>query len=280
MSEHFVSEVKQGLNIITCPAVMDSKSVTNMESCMSDWLSSQSEMHILDMAHVVEFSPSIYRPITKFHNELEKQRKLLSTINIPAHILPLMKMHGIDKLLNPINSIDEALDLLHGHSTDLDQTIEIRMLDVFKRNITRILSEMGIENIKTEKYEVLAAGKSHHFQVAGQMKFKTKNEFGSAVLHFQAPVFKKICSDLFMIKDVDQHQELAKDAAGELINMIFGQSKSDLNEKLNLSISSDFPEVFLGENITIHDKIQAYVIPFKSSVGNFYFELGFVRMEH
>ena len=66
-------------------------------------------------------------------------------------------------------------------------------------------------------------------------------------------------------------------SAGEFLNIIFGQAKAVLNEKLNMGIESSLPSILVGEDYRIHEKIPAVVIPFQSAFGRFFLEIGFIK---
>ena len=72
----------------------------------------------------------------------------------------------------------------------------------------------------------------------------------------------------------DNITEEVQDAAGELLNIIFGQAKTVLKGK-NYVLERAIPTVLVGEKLRIRykTKIPTIVLPFESSAGSFHIEI-------
>lgn len=95
---------------------------------------------------------------------------------------------------------------------------------------------------------------------------------GSITLSFSKKVFLTLMEYMFLEPQSELTKE-TEDAAAELLNIIFGQAKVALNEK-GYAIQMAIPSVLRGSDIQssyshVHT---AKVLPFKTSVGEFYVE--------
>ncbi len=79
---------------------------------------------------------------------------------------------------------------------------------------------------------------------------------GSAVISFKKPIALQIASGMMMGMQVNELDEIAKSAIGELCNMIMGNTATIFSQKgINVDITP--PTIFTGDNIelTIHKSI-------------------------
>jgi len=79
---------------------------------------------------------------------------------------------------------------------------------------------------------------------------------GSAVISFNKPFALKIASSMMMGMQVNELDEMAKSAIGELCNMILGNTATIFSTRgINIDITP--PTIFTGDNIqlTIHKSI-------------------------
>lgn len=97
---------------------------------------------------------------------------------------------------------------------------------------------------------------------------------GSLNLCLQKQVFLNVYEKMVG----EKHTELIPDtidAASELLNIIFGAAKTELNDKLGYSLEKAIPSVLVGENLKLFQKTRnpSVIIPFASSLGGFFLEV-------
>ncbi|OFZ54911.1 MAG: hypothetical protein A2428_11685 [Bdellovibrionales bacterium RIFOXYC1_FULL_54_43] len=112
------------------------------------------------------------------------------------------------------------------------------------------------------------------FDIAGVISL-TSNAFkGSIALCFPAKVFLAIYSNLLG----EKHDVITKeieDAAGEILNIIFGQAKAELNHKAGYQIQKAIPTIVRGTNLEVHHLTRnvAVILPFETDSGVFHLEI-------
>ncbi len=108
------------------------------------------------------------------------------------------------------------------------------------------------------------AGEFNSFHIGGQIKIQNDRFVGSVVIYFRREVFFRIVKRLMGVENLNKHSLDLESCAGEFLNIIFGQAKVTLNEKLNLEIEQKLPALrrlrdFLGGLAVYCMKIKALV---------------------
>ncbi|HAR42755.1 MAG TPA: hypothetical protein DCS07_09040 [Bdellovibrionales bacterium] len=111
------------------------------------------------------------------------------------------------------------------------------------------------------------------FAVAGIIGLTSSVANGSVLLCFPMSVFAEIMKNM-LGETVTEIKKENEDAAAELLNMIFGQTKAVLNKR-GFSLEMAIPSVLRGGDVqSSYSKVHVVqVVPFSTPVGEFYIEL-------
>ncbi len=110
--------------------------------------------------------------------------------------------------------------------------------------------------------------------IAGVIGITSKEFTGSIAICFPRSTFngimRKMCGGA-----LSEDAREAEDGAGELLNIIFGQARTALNERGH-SIKSAIPTIIHGKSIHVRHLAPglSVVIPFESAYGQFRLEIG------
>lgn len=110
--------------------------------------------------------------------------------------------------------------------------------------------------------------------IAGVISLVSKAFNGSIALCFPAKVFLAIYTSMVGEKHDTINKEI-EDAAGEILNIIFGQAKAELNDKANYQIQKAIPTIVRGQTLEIRHltKNVVVVLPFETPNGSFHIEV-------
>ncbi len=109
--------------------------------------------------------------------------------------------------------------------------------------------------------------------IIGVVSLVSKIYEGSISLCFPKQTFINICNKLFGENHTEINSEI-EDAAGELLNMIFGSAKAHLNAKYNYQIPRALPAIISGQSLKLTQSFgSTIVIPFASELGSFHIEI-------
>jgi chemotaxis protein CheX len=136
--------------------------------------------------------------------------------------------------------------------------------------------------IETQAQTPLAPGKAYlrkpseriPMEIAGVIGLSCTEFKGSISICFRAEVFLKIYENMVGEKH-DQITGEIEDAAGELLNIIFGQAKTVLNDQKGYTLEKALPTILVGEKLKLHhqSRAPAIVLPFESPAGAFHLEI-------
>lgn len=121
--------------------------------------------------------------------------------------------------------------------------------------------------VKTEKTPLSV-------DIAGVIGLTSKTFTGSVSICFPMQTFLIIMSGM-LGETYNEFSSDLEDGAGELLNIIFGYAKRELNAK-GYSIEKAIPTVIKGNDIKINtvSKAPSIIVPFNSNAGKFFIEIG------
>lgn len=108
--------------------------------------------------------------------------------------------------------------------------------------------------------------------IAAQIGLTSAQFKGAITLCFEERVFLQVLSNMFgeVVTEINDENQ---DAASEILNMIYGASKTALNPR-GFTFESAIPTVVRGEGIqTSHGRLPTLVIPLRSDFGFIFIEI-------
>lgn len=111
--------------------------------------------------------------------------------------------------------------------------------------------------------------------IASTLSLQDNDFKGMVILSFPESVFLSVYNNMFN----EQHSKITKDiedAAAELLNMIYGSAKTELNQK-GYNFPTAFPKVITQIDLDNYQKnyTQTVVSPFLTDKGLLYLEINF-----
>ena len=136
-------------------------------------------------------------------------------------------------------------------------------------NTLKIQASMDIKSLPLE----LKTTTQRQVDIIGVISLISRIYEGSISLCFPKQTFIAICNKLFGENHTEINSEI-EDAAGELLNMIFGAAKAQLNSKFDYQIPKALPAVISGQKLKLTQSTRStIVLPFTSEVGDFHLEI-------
>ena len=271
MNEKFKADVVDDVNLIVLPDLVSSADIKDLESQIKTWLLSPVELHVFDFLNVSILHESSYQVFSRFKQTLKQNRKHVASLHMRPNILKEVKQAGMAEVFNPAASLIEAKTKagLTGR-----RKIDVKLLEPFiLGTITAMKVQCSIE-LKCEK-PFLKQGQELPFEIAGQISLNNSDLRCSLALCFNKQVFLKIYEAMVGEKHEDINQEV-QDAAGELLNIIFGFAKTALLEK-GIRLERAIPVILKGKDLAISqgEPGLTMILPFASQVGKFHMEVAF-----
>ena len=156
--------------------------------------------------------------------------------------------------------------------------MDVRFINPVLSSTVQTLEKMAALTPQVDK-PVVKAGQVAEGCVTGLMRMNGRNVRGSIALSFSLPVIRQLVKAMLRM-DIDSVDETASDLAGELSNIVAGQSKTKLAES-GLDIEMSLPAVLTGQGHKFDHQVDAPVIllPFTTASGKFFVEFCFKEIQ-
>lgn len=269
----FSSESQDGVHVIHCISNLEADHEAEVEKSVKEWLLNPANLHILDLKGVLKIHGNNLRHFTKFKQALKANQKFLASINMSDTLYNTISGAGLKSVFNPFKSIEEAKKSSGVGSAKKGLKVDAEFLNPFLTATKTTLETQASLKLNPGKPFVKKTREASNIDVAGVLNLTCAQFSGSIAICFPAAVFLKIYEK--MLGEVHQaiNQEV-QDAAGEILNIIFGQAKTMLKEK-GFNLERAIPTVLAGDNLKVQfsSSSPAIVLPFESDVGTFHMEI-------
>jgi chemotaxis protein CheX len=272
----FTSEQIEGVNKITCPVQLGAAEADAFRTQIKSWGLLQVELHVLDLKSTLQISKEFYQAMLQFKSLLKAGQKSSYSINVDRSILTQLRADGMEQAFSPADSINDALKKA-GIVKKARTSINVEFINPFLAATIKTL-EVQANTPVTPQKPYLKKDANENIAIAGVISLVSDKFSGSVAICFPKDVFLTIYENMFSEKHETITKEL-EDAAGELLNIIYGQVKVELNAKAGYHFKKALPTVFTGEKINVSQqgKSPAVVIPFQGAGGTFFIEIELER---
>ena len=268
--DQFKTLENDGLHVITCPPTIESLAQNQLEAMVKVWLVATTNCHVLDFRNVVQFKPNAYRYFVLFNQTLKANGKTLYCVNISPKLMPQIRADGLTSVFVPVATLEEA----KRRSQPNRPMVDVEFINPFI-NAARTVFEVQAQTPLTPgKAYLRKPNEKIPMEIAGVISLSCTEFSGSISICFRAEVFLKIYETMVGEKHDEISSEI-QDAAGELLNMIFGQAKTTLNGQKGYTLDKAIPIVLVGDRLVIHHQSRspAIILPFESPAGGFHIEI-------
>lgn len=266
----FQSEEKDGVHVITCPSIIEVKEPAQMEAMVKSWLLVSSNIHVLEMKDVLQLKQSAYRYFVLYNQALKANNKGLFCLNMNQKIQSQVKQDGLTSVFVPVGTLEEAKRRAKGDRPGVD----VEFINPFIMATKTVIETQAQTPLTPGKAYLRKPSERIPMEIAGVIGLTCSEFKGSISICFRAEVFLKIYENMVGEKHEVITSEI-EDAAGELLNIIFGQAKTVLNDQKGYTLDKAIPTVLVGEKLKLHHQSRnpAIILPFESPAGAFHLEI-------
>jgi chemotaxis protein CheX len=267
---NFKAEEKDGALIIKCPPTIDLNPDLDLAAKM--WQEKPYVAYIIDFAGVIEFKERAYRPFILFNQFLKPNGKRLYSINVSTQLNSQLQQGGLLSTFTPVKNIAEAV--AKAKPAGGKATLNVEFINPFITATQNVLSTQCNITLNCGKPYTKKPDEQLPMEIAGVISLGTPAFTGSISLCMRSEVFLKLYENMVGEKHASITPEL-EDAAGELLNMIFGQAKTILNDEKGHTLEKALPTIMRGEKLSLrhHGQAPVIILPFESSAGSFHIEV-------
>lgn len=272
MDVKFKAEVVDDVNLIVLPDLISSAEIKELELQMKTWLLSPVELHVFDFLNVTTMTETFYPVFSRFKQTLKQNRKHVASLHMRPNIFKDIKQYGVAEVFNPAASLIEAKSKA-GLTTR--RKVDVKLLEPFiQGTITALKVQCSLE-LKCEKPYLKQPKQNIPFEIAGQIALNNSDLRCAFALCFSKETFLNIYEAMLGEKHTEINQDV-QDAAGELLNIIFGFAKTALLEK-GIRLERAIPVILRGKDMAISqgDPQLTMILPFNCTAGKFHMEVAF-----
>ncbi|MBC7419889.1 MAG: chemotaxis protein CheX [Bdellovibrio sp.] len=276
MSE-FSVEQKSQFVIIKFNSNLGADGIKNFASEAKTLITKDSLHYVFDFAKVTQINYIFYQAFIQLKTSLKNNHKHSFSINLSSDLHLQLSSDGVLQVFNPIKSMDEVPGFTKvGASPRLE--IDVNFINPFLLATQKTLEIQCQTKVKILK-PYFKTAQTPDVAIAGMLALSSNHFTGNIVLCFSQKVFLKIYENMFSEKHETITNEI-EDTVSELLNIIYGLAKIDLNQK-GYNFQKTLPTILTGEGIRIRHSGSrpAVVIPFETEAGIFYIEIEIIKTE-
>lgn len=259
----FRHEQKDQTLIISMPTSLDQTAADEFSEISKAWLLSPVTSFTFDFTGVLQISQPFYRAMVQIRDILKKAEKNHTSIGLSETLLRQIRADGVEPAFHghpqPAAAPARAKVDLVFVGAFLNATLNTFLVQC------QIKVKVGKPYIKKDPLQNVA--------VASHLALASEGFKGRAVLSFPENVFLQVYAQLIGEEHAKLNSEMAE-AASELLNIIYGIAKSELNQK-GFNFAPTLPTVLSASAFQSHQtgKVHSTVIPFEMDAGTFHLEI-------
>lgn len=232
----------------------------------------QSSAVVFDFESLANIDFNLTKVLIKIVQAINSKEKKSFAVKADRYTTKFLTEQGVH--LDFHASLSSVLETIGPVKKTSKPKINTEFINPFLTGTIKVLGVQCSVEAKPGKPVLRSENEGLNYDIAGVIGL-TSNVFkGSIAICFPEATFLKIMSNM-LGEDYTEINEELEDGAGELLNMIFGQVKIELNEK-NYKIEKAIPTVVRGKELKVKHLTQtpAIILPFESTAGNFHVEIG------
>ncbi len=200
---------------------------------------------VLQLPNVQVAPPTFFSALCRISAHVEQLGMKFSII-ADTKICNLIIKNGIERMVHFAPSTEEFYKI---HGIDTKENTRIFLNCLLESTITAIKVLLELDNIKHEVQILTDSKKVPLIQIGALAGIISTHFTGNLVIGFTLDVYKKTMSK-FLGTEITEIDDEIRDGAGELLNVIIGQTKTKLNE-LGFGIKQVIPSVISGDRVEI-----------------------------
>jgi len=268
--------VLEDIHYIIVPNVVAESAIPELTAKFDDWAKLTVQLHVLDFNVCTQWPSTFTKMIKELSAKLKKTGGKLVSINMSDVMFLKVKQAGAEAAFNRVKNLTEDLQKKKKQPTQA----EIRRLlfkylaqGAFKAVDVALNSTVSCdenysvkpEDVKLDQFDMISV-------------IEVNNDFLKADFRLisSVAVLDKLCRAMHGEDDVDR--ELIESMGLELLNMIYGHAKSNLNDKEAFRLPAAIPKLVRKPDfhrLKRSSPPDLTIMPVVTPMGSFYVEVDF-----
>jgi chemotaxis protein CheX len=217
------------------------------------------------IAAVRDTNHNPHTPFILYEKDLEPVKVLTRGIN------------GIEYIQKPLSSekmSEKVMEILKRDPQKKRFKLDVDFINPFIESSVKTLNAMcGMKDINAGKPYLYNEEEELNIDISGTLVISSPYFKGSIAISFADNVYKDLINTM-LAQDSESIDIDNQEGAAEIINIIFGQTKAELNTR-GYNLERAIPSVMRGHNhkINQNNKIPVLLVPFKTDAGDFFIQI-------
>ena len=263
--------------MIELPTQMGADASAEFKERFSGWVLEPVDFLVLDFAKTRVVEKSFYQVMTAAKNILKTNGKSLVSINVATALHNGFREAGLTQVFNPISDLDAHL---RAHapqpkpatSGPVALTPVLKLAQPFLKS-TRKVFEVQLKTQAKALPPTKEALAMEQFAFISHVNLNSPKHHGRTSIFASRELALKVYQALFGEDGTPSDEELT-DCLAELMNMIYGQAKTELNQS-GFEFKPELPKVLTGTEVS-HFRVsnrESLLLPFHTDLGDFFVEI-------
>lgn len=251
------------------PPIVDVKVAQKFTAESTSWLLGSAKMIVFDFAATTKIKNAAYRAFVNFHQLIAKSEIGHESWNLNTAIQKQVKADGLFDVFNPVAKTKGKAS----SKNPFDLTLANAFCEATKKTL-EVQAQMKVTILKPKLVKIDDKTSNPDVSIAGVLNLATEKFNGSLTIAFTSATFLKVYERMVGETHTEISAEI-EDAAGEILNIIYGTAKSELNQLPGYNLQPMLPTIMSGEKLKIRQRTNQLIVqlPFESDLGTFFVEI-------
>lgn len=228
-------------------------------------LEKENEHIVFDFSKTLFVDNNFYPTLHQIRQKVKKLNCTFSSTNVNSALRSQFQTDGVYRMFN--------VEMMDSKKPSQKFNMDVEFITPFIDSTVEILSIQANTKAHAGKPKLKEPNQQSEFDIVGVITLISNVFEGSITLCFKGEVFLKICSNM-LGEEINEINNDIEDAAGELLNIIFGMAKAKLNDEKGYKIEKAIPTIIRGPGIRVKQTLgPTIILPFESDAGNFHIEI-------
>ena len=255
MSTSYEITQQELLHLVTFKADLGASVIAELSEEIKASLTQSGITVVLDFQNVLSVPISSFKDLVVLQRAVKTKSCRLFSINLSADLTQEVRTQGLESTLGVVKDLESLRNLGH-EEKNRPKTLQMEFVNPFIEATMNIFS-VQVGSTPTACPPISAAGGGKKRPVlegdvlAGTLSIVAKDFRGSVCIIVEKSGFFAIYEKMFK-EAISEITDDSKDALAEILNMIYGQAKTVLNDRYGYGIQPALPTVLSGNSLQVY----------------------------
>jgi chemotaxis protein CheX len=278
MSTNFEITQQELLHLVTLKAELAASAITELSDYVKASLNQAGSTVVLDFKEVLAVPVASFKDLVVLQRTIKTKSCRMFSINLSADLTQEVRTQGLESTLGVVKDLESIRTAGH-EDKNRPKTLQMEFVKPFIEATMNIFSvQVGINLTAGKPFAAAGSGEKRPIiegdVLAGTLSVVAADFRGSVCIVVEKKGFLSIYEKMFK-EVITEITDDSMDALAEILNMIYGQAKTVLNDRYGYGIQPALPTVLSGNSLQVyHANMGALIcLPYTFDGHNFMMEI-------